>query len=121
MKLIGGLIFIVFSNAIALLAAAEFILGFTFTGGFIDLVIAAGVLTLANTLLRPILKLFFGPLIVLTFGFFAIAINAVILYILDILIDPLIIDGYIPLLWATLIIALVNFLINLSAKFLYKH
>jgi putative membrane protein len=119
-KLIGGIIFSIFSNLVALYIAAEFIKGFNFTDNFIDLIIAAGLLTLANYLIKPFLKLFLGPLIILTFGIFTIAINAIILIILDILINPLIIEGYIPLLLATLIISIVNFTINLSAKFLYN-
>jgi len=119
-KLIGGIIFSIFSNLVALYIAAEFIKGFNFTGNFIDLIIAAGLLTLANYLIKPFLKLFLGPLIALTFGIFTIAINAIILIILDILINPIIIEGYIPLLLATLIISIVNFTINLSAKFLYN-
>ena len=119
-KLIGGIVFSIFSNLVALYIAAEFIKGFNFTGNFIDLIIAAGLLTLANYLIKPFLKLFLGPLITLTFGIFTIAINAIILIILDILINPLIIEGYIPLLLATLIISIVNFTINLSAKFLYN-
>lgn len=120
MKLIGGFIFHVFSNTIAILAAAYFVTGFIFKGNFIDLMIVAGILTIINIFIRPILKLILGPLIVLTFGLFTIVINAVILYLLDIFSKPLIIEGYLPLLWATLITAAVNFLINLSAKFLYR-
>lgn len=120
MRLIGSFIFHVFSNAVAILAAAYFVVGFIFNGDFVDLVIVAGILTIVNIFLRPILKLLLGPLIVLTFGLFTIIINAVILYLLDIFTEPLIIEGYIPLLWATLITAVVNFLINISAKFLYR-
>lgn len=120
MRLIGGLIFGVFSNAIAILAATYFVSGFIFKGGFVELLIVAAIFTIINALLRPILKLLLGPLIVLTFGLFIIIINAILLYVLDILAEPLIIQGYIPLLWATLIIGIVNVLISFSAKFFYK-
>lgn len=120
MRFIGGLIFRVFSNAVALLAAAYFVQGFIFSGNFVDLLVAAAIFTVANTLLQPILKLLLGPLILLTFGLFIIIINAVILYVLDIFTEPLIIEGYLPLLLATLIIGIVNILINFSAKFFYR-
>lgn len=120
MRFIGGFIFGIFSNAVAILAAAYFVQGFIFEGSFVDLIIVAGIFTIINALLRPILKLLLGPLILLTFGLLIIVINAVILYLLDIFSQQLIIEGYIPLLLATLIIAIVNFLINFSARFFYK-
>ena len=116
MKLLSNLIFHVFSNAIAILAAAYFIQGFLFTGDFVALLVAAAILTAINLVLRPILKLLLGPLIILTFGLFTIVINAATLYLLDILSDPLIIEGYIPLLFTTILFSVVNAIINISAK-----
>lgn len=120
MRIIGGFIFHLFSNAIAILAAAYFITGFHFNGNFLDLVITATALTAINTFVRPILKLFLGPFIALTFGLFLIAINALTLYLLDLWSMPLNIEGYDALLWGTLIVGLVNLLISFGAKFLYK-
>jgi len=116
MRSLGSLIFHIFSNAVAILAAAYFIQDFSFTGDFVALIVAAAILTVINLVLRPILKLLFGPLILLTFGLFTIVINAVTLYLLDILSDPLIIEGYIPLLLATILFSVVNAVINISAK-----
>ncbi len=120
MKFISIFIFQTFSNAIAILAAANFITGFHFDGGFIPLVIASLILAVANIIVKPILKLFLGPFIVLTFGLFLIIINALILYFLDIYSQPLIINGYLPLLLGALLIGFVNFLIQFSAKRLYR-
>ncbi|MDI6734370.1 MAG: phage holin family protein [Patescibacteria group bacterium] len=120
MKLIGGFIFHIFSNAIAVLAANYFIVGFIFKGDFVDLVVAALVLTLINTFLRPVLKLFLGPIIILTFGLFTIVINAITLYLLDILSDSLTIQGYLPLILGTIIIGVINFILNFAAKRLYR-
>lgn len=121
MKLINIFIFQIFSNAVAILAAAHFIKeGFIFNGGFKDLLLTALILSVANIFLKPLLKLFLGPFIILTFGLFLIVINALILYLLDILSQPLIINGYLPLLLGAIIISLVNFIINLAAKNLYQ-
>lgn len=120
MKFISVFVFQTFSNAIAILAATAFIAGFRFEGGFVPLLIASLILATANVILKPILKLFLGPFIVLTLGLFLIVINAVILYLLDIYSQPLIIDGYLPLLLGALLIGFVNFLIQFSAKRLYR-
>ncbi len=116
MGFLGNIILHVFSNAIAILAAVYFITGFSFTGDFIALLIAAAILTFINLILRPILKLILGPFIVLTLGLFLIVLNAITLYLLDILSNPLTIDGYSPLLLATLLFSIVNGLIGFSAR-----
>jgi len=120
MKLVWKLIFSVFSNSIALYAAAYFITGFNFLGGFIELIIAGAILSVINIFIRPVLKLILGPLIILTLGLFIIVVNAATLFILDIFSQPLTIQGYIPLLYASLLVGLVNFIISTSGKFLHK-
>ena len=116
MKFIGRLIFHIFSNAFALFIATQVIRGFTFQGNIAALFIAAFILTVINALLKPILKLLLGPIILLTFGVFTIVINIFSLFILDILSPAVTIQGYLPLLLATLIIGAVNIIVGFSAK-----
>ncbi len=116
MRFLGSILISIVSNIVAIMASAYFIQDFIFKGDFIDLVVAAAVFTVINLLFRPILKLLFGPLIVLTMGLFVIVINALTLYILDILTAQLTIQGYLPLLIATIIFSVVNIVINVSAR-----
>jgi len=120
MKLIGRFIFRIFSNAVALFAASKLIAGFIFTGTFWELILAAVILTLINSIIRPILKLVFGPVIVLTLGLFLFVINALTLFILDIVSAPLTIQGYLPLLLASILVSVVNFVIGASGKLAFK-
>ncbi len=120
MRFIGRFVLHIFSNAVAIFAAVKLIPGIEFSGTLWQLVIAALILTLINSLIRPILKLIFGPLIVLTFGLFVIVVNAMMLYILDIVTQPLTIHGYLPLLYASLLISVINFVIGASGKMAYK-
>lgn len=120
MKLIGRLVFSVFSNALAIMSAAYLIADFVFDGDFFSLLIAAGILTVINTFARPVMKLVFGPIIVLTLGLFILVINALAIYFLDFFSSSITINGLLPLLLATLIIGAVNFLINSSARFIFK-
>jgi putative membrane protein len=119
MKFIGKFIFHVFSNIIAILVTNYAVPGF-FSGGIQDLVIAALILSVINTFLKPLLKLLSGPLILLTFGLFTIVINAVSIYILDIVSQAITIQGLKELIIATLIISFVNFIVSSSAKLGYK-
>lgn len=121
MKLIGGLIFRTLLNTVAILAASYFIEGFSFSGNFIELITTAFIFALIYVLVRPLLKLFLGPFIVLTFGLFIIVINAFLLYVLDIWSAPLTIDGYMPLLLATLLISVVSLVASVGAKMRFRN
>lgn len=120
MKFIGKIIIQVTSNVVALYAAVNFIDGVGFSGGFGDLLIASVILAAINVFIRPVLKLVFGPIIVLTLGLFVLVINALSIYILDIISNPLTIQGYMPLFLASLLIGIVNFIITASGKAVYK-
>lgn len=120
MKLIGKIIIQLVSNGVALYVAISLIDGVSFSGGFKDILIAAGILAAINIFIRPVLKLIFGPIIVLTLGLFILVINALSIYILDIISNPLTIQGYVPLFIASLLIGIVNFVITSSGKAVYK-
>ena len=120
MKFIGKFIFHILSNAAALLITAHFVEGFILNGDAVAILTTALVLTLLNTFIRPILKLFFGPFIVLTFGLFSIVINALTLHFLDIWSIALTIQGYVPLLWGTVIVSIVNIAFSIPEKLFFR-
>lgn len=120
MKFIGKFIFHTFANAIALLAAAYLVAGFLFQGDFIAMLITAATLTLINIFIKPLLSFFMGPLIILTLGLFYLVINAITLYILDIFSAPLTIQGYLPLLYGTIIVTIVNMILEVVGRRVYK-
>jgi putative membrane protein len=119
-KFIGIILFQICTNAFAILAAANFVSGFAFTGNFTQLLLTACLLTAINMLILPILKLIFGPIVLLTLGVFTIIINAFGLFILDKFSTPLTIGGILPLVYGTLVIGLVNLVINFGAKKMHK-
>jgi len=110
------LIFYLFSNVIALLVATHFVEGFVIETGFNNLLLAAIVLTFINALIRPVIKLILTPIIFLTFGLGVIIVNTLMLYLLDKLLPSITITGILPLFYATLIISVVNLVVNFSAK-----
>jgi len=120
MRLISRLIFFLFSNFIALLVAGTFINGFGIPNNLINLLIAAGIFTIINLYLRPIIKMLLSPVIILTLGLFTLVINAGMLYLLDILSESVNITGTEPLIYGTLLITAINFLLNFSAKHTHK-
>ncbi|HPW34187.1 MAG TPA: phage holin family protein [Candidatus Paceibacterota bacterium] len=123
-KLISRIIILFVTNIIALALAAYFVNGFTVSSDIVTYLELAGVFTVLNILVRPILKLVLGPIILLTFGLGVIIVNALILYILY-KIYPLGITidfsaGLYPLVYATLIISAVHFVMGFFGKRAYK-
>jgi len=62
--------------------------------GFTGAVIFAIVLGVLNLILKPILSLFGLPLTIITLGFFALVINAIIILVADYFIDSMKVDGF---------------------------
>lgn len=116
MHFIARLILQIFSNALAIFLANKFVSGFLFSGDLKALIFAGLVLALINIFIRPVLKLFLGPFIVLSFGLLLFVLNAFLLYLLDLFLGTLTIEGYIALFYASLLIGLVNFVIGLGGK-----
>ena len=98
-----------FANVLGLYLANFWINGFSVIGGWQAYLIAGLVLGLLNLIVRPILKIVTLPLIIVSLGLFLIVINALILWLAAQLTGYIIIESYVALLWATLLIAAVNF------------
>jgi putative membrane protein len=102
----------IFANALAILAAKELVSGFIFHGTTLDLVIAAAVLGIVNSLIRPVVKLFTFPFIILTLGIFSLIINIAMLYLVADLLPTLQIHGFWAAFWGMIIISIVNNLVS---------
>jgi putative membrane protein len=66
-------------TAASLWVAVLVVDGFEFTGDWWQFMIAAVIMGLANAVVKPILRLFTLPLIILTLGLFLIMVNAIVL------------------------------------------
>ena len=116
MRFLIRLVFHVLGNAVALYVAAALIEGFSVSGDLMTLAVLGAILTALNMVIRPIVKFFLGPFIVLTFGLFIIVVNALMLWLLDFMSANLTIQGYLPLLLATLLVGLVKIAFALVGK-----
>lgn len=76
------------------------------------------VFTFINLVIKPLLRFFLGPLIVLTLGLFNLVINAAVIFIVDKYSEHLSITGLPALVYGTLIITAVNVVIH---TILHRH
>lgn len=116
MKSIGRLLVYLVANAIGIGIAAYFIEGVSIDSTIEAYLKAAALLTIGNLLVRPILKIVLGPLIIITLGLGIIVVNALILYGVDYISTDITITGLYPLVYATLILAVINGVFSYSAK-----
>jgi len=96
------------------ISAASYFLPFIYISG--DMVweklktafIAGLILGLLNLLVRPIIKLFSLPINILTLGLFNIVINAGILWLTDLMIGGLRIEGFWGYVWSSIVISIIS-------------
>lgn len=103
----------IIGNAVGLYLAARFVQGVSWNGDLISLLAAAALLGILNVIIKPIVKILSAPLILLTLGLFIIIINFFILWLLQILIPVMIIQGFWAYFWTLAMITAVNYTLSL--------
>lgn len=93
--------------ALALLLSAYVIPGIEVDSLYIALV-AAFIIGLLNLVVRPILFILTLPLTILTFGLFAFVLNALIFWFAASFIDGFSVEGFIPALLGSVVVALAS-------------
>ena len=110
--LLMRLILSIIGNSLGIWLSQRFIDGFIFSGELKELAIIGIVLALFNLLIKPAIKFITTPLIILTLGLFILIINALLLWTTDYIFDFLLIENLWALIWATILIGIVNFIVN---------
>jgi putative membrane protein len=104
-----GFIVSLLANILGLYLAQLWVSGFTVSGDWKSYLAAGIVLGILNLIVKPVLKIISTPLIIVSLGLFLIVINAIILWLTAQLTHFIIIENLVALLWATIIVAVVNF------------
>ncbi|MEI6212079.1 MAG: phage holin family protein, partial [bacterium] len=110
-----GILFRWFILTIAIWAATLIVPGVHFEKTR-DLLIAALVLGILNAFVKPLLRLISLPFIILTFGFFLLVINGLLLVLTAKLVHGFHVDGFWPAVWASLVVSLVSFFLGYSKR-----
>ena len=100
--------FLVIAAAVWIVAAV--VPGVEVQEGLTSYLVIALIFALVNVLVKPLLKLFSFPLLILTLGLFLVVINAALLGLTALLTDRMDIDGFGPAVIASLIISAVTWI-----------
>lgn len=98
-------------NALALIVVDALFDGVTIELWW-PLLLASAILTLANTILKPILAILTLPLIIVTFGLAYFAINMFTLWLSEAITPDFSIDGFWTWVGATIVVSLVNIVMS---------
>ena len=99
-------------NAAALWVATRFVTGVTYTGALLPIVGVALVFGVINAIIRPILKFFTFPLLILSLGLFTFVLNGLMLWLTSSVSGRLglgfQVDGFWPAFWGALVVSIVS-------------
>jgi putative membrane protein len=99
-------------NALALWAAARIVGNVDLSHSWWTVILAALVLTLLNWYVKPVLKVLAFPLVIVTLGIALFFISMFILWLTSAIVSGFDINGFWPLVKATIIVWIVNMLIE---------
>ena len=108
MHLVQKFVVLFVANAIALYLATRFVDGVSIPLKLEGFAVVVAVLTLIYLFIRPFIKLVLTPIIILTLGLGIILVNALTLYLLDLILPSVTISGLWPLLLTTFIVSVVG-------------
>lgn len=103
-------------TAAAVWAAAHFVPGIHYSGGFKTIFVVALVFGLVNALVRPLVKALACAVIVLTLGLAIFIINALMLLLTGAISShfgyPFHVDGFVPALLGSIVISVVSWILS---------
>jgi putative membrane protein len=102
-------------NALALIITAYVVPGFSVTG-FTSALLAALVLGLINTFIKPALVFLTAPLNFLTLGLFSFVVNAVVLWLVTLIVPGLKIESFLSALLGAVVLSIVSTILSMLLR-----
>lgn len=105
----------IIANGLTILTAEWLVPGVFYKYEFLNLIKIALILALTNVLLKPVLKMIFSPLILVTLGLFTIVINIFLIWLVAYFVPEFSISGISAYFWTMIIISFFNLIISAVA------
>ena len=105
-------IFRLLINMVAILIIAYFLPQFIQVENWIAALVAAFVLGVVNTFIRPLLVLLTLPLTVVTFGIFLLVINGLLLWLVSAIVRGFYVNGFLGALIGAVLISIVSWILS---------
>lgn len=103
-------------NTIAIMLAIKFVPGIVYSGEWWGILIVGILFGLVNTFIRPLVKLFTFPLLILTLGIFTFVINAMMLSVTSWLSEQFAlgfqVSGFKAAFWGAVVISIASMVLG---------
>jgi len=99
-------------NMVAILIISYLFRKMIWVDGFLAALVAAFLLGIVNTIIRPILVLLTLPLTVLTLGLFLLVINGLMLWLVSALVSGFHVSGFWGAVFGSILISIVSWLLS---------
>ena len=99
-------------NVVAILIIAYILPGLIRVDGFLAALVAAILLGIVNTIIRPILVILTFPLTLLSFGLFLLVINGLMLWLVSALVSGFHVNGFWGALLGSILISIVSWILS---------
>jgi len=99
-------------NMVAILIISYLFPKMIWVEGFLAALVAAFLLGIVNTIIKPILVLFTLPLTILTLGLFLLVINGLMLWLVSALVRGFHVSGFWGAVFGSILISLVSWLLS---------
>ncbi len=114
-----GLLIALLVNALALIITSKIVPGIEVTSISVA-IIAAIVIGLMNTFIKPILVILTLPINILTLGLFTFIINAVVLYLASLVVPGFGVSGALAAILGAIVLAVVSTILSTLVKDIEK-
>lgn len=109
-------IIIQFIALVVALLLAEYLVSGISINGWQTLLVASGLLTIVHIVIKPIVRIITLPLSIITFGLFALILNAIFFWFVAELISGFSVDGFVSAFWGALVVSVVNSILNITSR-----
>lgn len=106
-------------NTLALIITSKIVPGITVSSIGIA-ILAAIVIGIVNTFIRPVLLILTAPINLLTLGLFTFVINALMLYLASLIVPGFVVDGALPAILGAIVLSVVSTILSTLVKELGK-
>jgi putative membrane protein len=106
-----SILFSILGNAIALLATT-IVPGITFSGSWVQLVVAGAIFGLFNLIVRPLALLLSLPALILSLGLFYFVLNGILLWLAQFVLPGYHVKGILAGMLGSLVLMVVNWVIH---------
>lgn len=110
-----GLLIKILMSALSVFIAAQVLPGVE-VDNFVTAILVSLVLGLMNTIVKPILVILTLPITVITLGLFTFVLNALLILLTSWLVSGFKVDGFIYALLFSLVLSIINFILQSFTK-----